>query len=213
MRSLRQRAAELESLIDQRSHALSENTQRLRQVDKEKTSLLERLREQARDFQRMALEDALTQVSNRRNMDAVLAATFAGAVAGNRPLSFTLFDVDLFKQINDQHSHDAGDHALIAIAHALRDGVGSRGTVARWGGEEFAIVLPDTSLKEAMALCEQLRAEVEAIDCSAYAPGVTLTVSAGVVDRTGITHHEKMVSHADRLLYWAKSAGRNRVCG
>ncbi|WP_297833009.1 ligand-binding sensor domain-containing diguanylate cyclase [Thermomonas sp.] len=211
--SLRQHAALLEHVVEQRTHALSENAAELRRADKEKSVLLDRLREQTRDFQRMALEDSLTHVSNRRNLDAILAATFAGAVAADKPLSFALFDVDLFKQINDNYSHDSGDRALIAIAHTLRDGVGERGTVARWGGEEFAVLLPDTDLKSALKLCEELRIAVEAIDCSAYAPGTRLTVSAGVVDRTGISHHEKMVSHADKLLYWAKSAGRNRVCG
>lgn len=213
MHSLRQRAAELEREVDQRTLALSENARQLQRADKEKSALLDRLREQSQDFQRMALEDSLTQVSNRRNMDAILAATYAGAVAAERPLSFALFDVDLFKQINDRYSHDSGDRALIAIARVLRDGVGDRGMVARWGGEEFAVLLPDTTLQEAMALCERLRAGVEAIDCSAYAPGARLTVSAGVVDRIGIQHHEKLVSRADRLLYRAKAAGRNRVCG
>ena len=213
VRSLSKRAIELEHVIEQRTRDLRENAQQLRVADQEKSSLLDRLRAQSLAFQRMALEDSLTQVSNRRNMDEILAATFAGAVAGNRPLSFALFDVDLFKQINDHYSHEAGDRALVAIAHALRDGVGHKGTVARWGGEEFAVLLPDTPLREAMLLCDQLRLAVETIDCSSYAPGARLTISAGVVDRTGISHHEKMVSQADRLLYMAKAAGRNRVCG
>lgn len=211
--SLRQRTIMLERVVSERTSELRNNAEELRRADKEKTALLGRLREQSREFERLALEDGLTHVSNRRSMDVILAATFAGAVAADRPLSFALFDVDLFKQINDRHSHEAGDKALIAIAQALREGVGGQGTVARWGGEEFAILLPNLRLKEALAVCEQLRTAVEAIDCSAYAPGARLTVSAGVVDRTGILHHEKMVSHADRLLYWAKSAGRNRVCG
>ena len=63
------------------------------------------------------------------------------------------------------------------------------------------------------ALCERLRARVEAIDCSAYAPGWTLTASAGVTERTGVVHHERLVGRADALLYEAKRAGRNRICG
>ncbi len=211
--SLRQRTSMLERVVSERTSELRNTAEELRRADKEKSALLGRLREKSQEFERLALEDGLTQVHNRRSMNVILAATFAGAVAADRPLSFALFDVDLFKQINDRHSHGAGDKALIAIAHALRDGIGARGTVARWGGEEFAILLPDLALKEAMAICENLRAAVAAIDCSSYAPGATLTISAGVVDRTGILHHEKLVSQADRLLYWAKSAGRNRVCG
>ena len=107
----------------------------------------------------------------------------------------------------------AGDQALVSVAHALRDGIGDKGEVARWGGEEFVVLLPGMTLEMARNLCEQLRQRVEAIDCSSYAPGWQVTISGGVTERTGVTHHERLVGRADALLYEAKRAGRNRICG
>ena len=211
--SLRRRATELEDVIDQRTSALREQTDRLLDADREKSILLARLKEQSEAFERMALEDALTGIGNRRNFDDRLAKAFDRAVDTRQPLSFALFDVDEFKRINDQYSHAAGDHALVAVAHALQQGIDGRGSIARWGGEEFAVLFEGMPLDEARQLCEQLRERVQAIDCSEFAPGWTMTISAGVTERTGLSHHEKLVSRADALLYEAKRAGRNRICG
>ena len=92
-------------------------------------------------------------------------------------------------------------------------GIEGRGSIARWGGEEFAVLFEGMPLDEARQLCEQLRARVQAIDCTEFAPGWSMTISAGVTERTGLAHHEKLVSRADALLYEAKRAGRNRICG
>ena len=211
--SLRRHAVQLEVMVAQRTADLHAQTERLRESDHEKSVLLDRLRQQSQAFERMAHEDALTGIGNRRSMDSRLAQVFQRAVRKNQPLSFALFDIDRFKQVNDSYSHDAGDRALIAVAHALRDGVGLPDMVARWGGEEFAVLLPGMPLEQARALCERLRQAVEAIDCSGYAPGWKLTVSVGVAERTGLGHHEKLVSRADTRLYEAKDDGRNRVCG
>ena len=211
--SLRKRASELEDVIEQRTSALREQTERLLESDREKSILVTRLKEQSEDFERMALEDALTGIGNRRNLDAQLARAFEHALTTRSPLSFALFDIDDFKRINDHYSHAAGDQALLAVAHALRDGIGARGSIARWGGEEFAALFEGMPLEEARLLCEQLREIVQAIDCSAFAPGWSMTISGGVTERTGLSHHEKLVSRADALLYEAKRAGRNRICG
>ena len=95
----------------------------------------------------------------------------------------------------------------------MRDGVGSHGMVARWGGEEFAVLLPAMPLAAARDLCETLRLAVAAIDCDGYAPGWSMSVSAGVAERSGALNHEKLVNRADALMYEAKRAGRNQVCG
>ncbi len=211
--SLRRRATELEDVIDQRTSALREQTDRLIESDREKSILLARLKEQSEAFERMALEDALTGIGNRRSFDDRLAKAFDRALDTRQPLSFALFDVDEFKRINDQYSHAAGDHALVAVAHALQAGIEGRGSIARWGGEEFAVLFEGMPLDEARQLCERLRERVQRIDCSEFAPGWTMTISAGVTERTGLSHHEKLVSRADALLYEAKRAGRNRICG
>ena len=211
--SLRRRASELEEVIEQRTSALREQTDRLLESDREKSILVARLKAQSEDFERLSLEDALTGIGNRRNLDDRLAKAFERALETRLPLSFALFDIDEFKRINDQYSHAAGDHALVAVAQALQQGVDGRGSIARWGGEEFAVLFEGMPLDEARQLCERLRERVQRIDCSEFAPGWTMTISAGVTERTGLSHHEKLVSRADALLYEAKRAGRNRICG
>ncbi len=213
MGNLRRRAQHLEKIVESRTQDLREHAERLRVSDIEKTALLGKLSAQSEAFERMALEDALTGIFNRRGLDKQLAKAFDHAVSHGEALSFALFDVDHFKQINDRYSHDAGDRALIAVAHALRDGVGSHGMVARWGGEEFAVLLPAMPLAAARDLCETLRLAVAAIDCDGYAPGWSMSVSAGVAERSGALNHEKLVNRADALMYEAKRAGRNQVCG
>ena len=129
------------------------------------------------------------------------------------PLSFALLDIDHFKRINDEYSHAAGDEALRAVAQTLVGELAGRGTVARWGGEEFAVLFAGMPIEQARQCCEQLRGAIERLDCSAFAPGFTMTLSGGVADRTGLVHHEKLLSRADALLYEAKRAGRNRIHG
>jgi diguanylate cyclase (GGDEF)-like protein len=210
---LRQRSVELEALIEQRTRDLRDRTDRLMESDKEKTVLLGKLRQHAEAFERQAREDALTGLANRRSMDEELARGFAESVATGRRLSVALFDIDEFKRINDSYSHAAGDEALIAVAHAMREELGGLGMLARWGGEEFALLFEDMQLEEARHLCERLRRAVEHLDCIAFAPGWKLTISGGVAERTGLSHYEKLLSRADLLLYEAKRAGRNRIHG
>ena len=85
--------------------------------------------------------------------------------------------------------------------------------MARWGGEEFAVLFPGVGVEAAREHCERVRRAVEAMDCSEFAPGWRMTLSGGVAERTGLAHHEKLVSRADVLLYEAKRAGRNRISG
>ena len=211
--SLRRRAARLEATVDERTRDLRQHAERLRESDIEKSLLLERLRDQSEAFARMALEDALTSVGNRRSLDGELQLAFGRAVRNQRPLCFALFDLDHFKQINDRYSHAAGDRALIAVAQALREALDGAGQLARWGGEEFAVLFERMPLERAREICEQMRLRVEAVDCSDYAPGWRLTVSAGVAERAGAIRQEDLVARADALLYEAKRAGRNRVVG
>lgn len=210
---LRQRALVLEHLIEQRTSDLRDRTDRLMESDREKTELLEKLRQQAEAFERQAREDALTGLANRRSMDEQLARAFAEAVASGRRLSVALFDIDEFKRINDGYSHAAGDQALVAVARAMREELGGLGMLARWGGEEFAVLFEGLPLDEARNRCERLRWAVERLDCSAFAPGWKLTISGGVAERTGLSHCEKLLGRADALLYEAKRAGRNCIRG
>jgi diguanylate cyclase (GGDEF)-like protein len=207
------RAARLEAVVDARTRDLREQTLRLVSADEDKTRLLAQLREQSEAFGRQAREDALTGLANRRSLDEELARAFDAAVRAQSPLAFALLDVDHFKRINDTYSHAAGDAALRAVATAVREGLAGEGVVARWGGEEFAVLFAGVPLEQARERCEQVRRAIESLDCGDFAPGWKLTISGGVADRTGLAHYEKLVSRADALLYEAKHAGRNRIHG
>lgn len=171
------------------------------------------LRVQAEAFERQAREDALTGLMNRRAFDEALALDFDRAATEGTPLALALADLDYFKRINDGYSHTAGDAALRAAADTIRAHAGEDVLVARWGGEEFALLFSGLAREQALARCEALRQAVAAIDTSAFAPGFTMSVSIGVADRVGLAHHEKLINRADALLYKAKRSGRNRVSG
>ena len=210
---MRQRALKLETVVEERTSDLRDQTERLRDSDREKSFLLAKLKEQSEAFERQAREDALTGLDNRRRMDEELARAFEQAVQSGKSLSFALIDIDHFKRINDGYSHAAGDRALIEVARLMRDELGALGKLARWGGEEFAVLFEGLALDEARRRCERLRWAVERLDCSGFAPGWKMSISGGVAERTGLAHYERLVSRADALLYEAKRAGRNRIMG
>ena len=212
-RHLRRRALRLEAIVDQRTSDLRDQTERLMQADREKSVLLAKLQDQSEAFERQAREDALTGLANRRSLNEDLARAFDRAVHDGQPLCFALFDLDHFKRINDTYSHLSGDRALVEIAAVLRREVGGTGRVARWGGEEFAVLFEGIGIDAARACCESVREAVERLDCAAFAPDWKMTISGGVAERTGLAYYEKLLSRADDLLYEAKRSGRNRIRG
>ena len=138
-------------------------------------------------------------------------------MADQRALCFGLLDIDHFKRVNDGYSHDVGDEVLRRVAKVMQDVLGSPtagespARVGRWGGEEFALIFPGADMASARASAERIRLAIAAMDCSTFAPGLQLTVSIGLAERTGFPHHEKMVSRADEKLYEAKHGGRNQI--
>ncbi len=209
---LQAREAQLSRIVEDRTKALSEKNGELEAKN-------ETIRKQSEIFEQLSRTDALTGLPNRRSMDESLAQAYQDAVLGDQPLCFGLLDIDHFKRINDGFSHDVGDEALRRVAGVMQKEMGReqigrwRGDerVARWGGEEFAILFPHADIAKAVAQAERLRAAIEAIDCTDFAPGLRITASIGVAERTGLSHHERLVSRADERLYQAKHAGRNRV--
>lgn len=158
-----------------------------------------------------ASTDPLTQLRNRRfAMEAAQheAAVFA---RGGRPLALVIGDVDHFKRINDEHGHELGDQALKAIAQALREGVRAIDHVARWGGEEFLVLLPGTEQEEARHVAERLRRQVQQISVLPKGRPVSLSITLGVSILAPGESVEHALARADRALYKGKENGRNRV--
>ena len=159
---------------------------------------------------RLAGYDALTGCMNRQAFDAVLATLEHSALRHNRDLSLILLDVDHFKQINDQHGHMAGDNVLRELVALMQQQIRNSDVVARWGGEEFIILLPDCNLDHAMRLAEALRQRIRHYDFS-LKPNRTVTISAGVAQFTAGEGQAEQFRRLDDALYRAKREGRNRI--
>lgn len=160
--------------------------------------------------QHQALTDALTNCFNRRFFEIQLERDLHLATRTGQPVSLIMLDIDYFKRVNDTYGHDAGDAALRQIAKAVREELRGVDTASRYGGEEFAIILPQADLEGAIMVAERLRARIE----SEVMPSVgSVTASLGVASfplHAGA--RDLLVTTADRALYHAKRTGRNRVC-
>jgi diguanylate cyclase (GGDEF)-like protein len=170
-----------------------------------------KLEEQTRELERQATHDTLTGLYNRRYADEYLTRQIAGGDRLRRPLTVALADIDLFKQINDLHSHATGDEVLRRVAAVLRERCRAADVLARYGGEEFLICLPNTELREARLLCEELRTAVQSANWAQLGLAAGVTISFGIAEHKADASPDRLLGRADRLLYQAKNGGRNRV--
>lgn len=166
------------------------------------------------ELQRLARTDPLTGLFNRRHFFEVAEKEFNKSVRYNRPLSVILFDIDLFKEINDTHGHIIGDQVLMQIGNVLRNKERETDLAARYGGEEFVVLLPETDCEGAKSTAERLRKLVE--DSLIYNDKFTIhfTASFGVAGKDMIKStdtFDHLISQADQAMYTAKRMGRNRV--
>lgn len=167
---------------------------------------------QAEQMRELSVRDALTKLHNRRHFDEQACSLFSHAVRHKRPLSVVIGDIDFFKKINDQFSHATGDMVLRQVGEILRSHMRLSDLVARYGGEEFVIAFPETELPQAAALCDKLRAIIEAFPWHQLHPELKVTISMGVYADLAAGTAEAMLQNADAMLYRAKETGRNRVC-
>ena len=162
------------------------------------------------DMERQSRLDALTRVYNRRYFDERIAAELERAVRTQAPISLLVADIDHFKKVNDQFGHARGDEVLRNVARVLRAGVRNQDAVCRYGGEEFALILPDTDARQAVNVAEGLR---RAVADTPGPDGSALTISIGVASSAdaGLDTVIDLFHAADEALYQAKASGRNRV--
>lgn len=159
----------------------------------------------------LAAHDDLTGLLNRRRMSEVVQAERERCVRSRRPLVLALLDLDFFKLVNDRYGHAAGDAVLCAFAGRVLDNLRSTDVLARWGGEEFLLLLPETSLDGALVLLERVRREVAELCVETPNGEIRLTVSIGVAAGRVQETMEQVLEHADEALYQAKAQGRDRV--
>ncbi|HEX2652646.1 MAG TPA: diguanylate cyclase [Xanthobacteraceae bacterium] len=159
-----------------------------------------------------ANHDFLTGALSRRGFEAVAGPAFIQSDRESLPLSLLIFDVDHFKAINDTYGHAGGDRVLRQIVELMRRNLRPHDVLGRLGGEEFAIVLPCTTLGGAREIAERLRSEALKQQVSTDAGPCNYSISGGVALRLPGETLDQLMMRADRALYEAKSSGRNRVC-
>ena len=169
-----------------------------------------------------ATHDVLTGLLNRRAADEFLAQEALRAQPQGAPLSVLMIDIDFFKKVNDQYGHAGGDHVLRSLAQLLKQRARASDMTARWGGEEFLLLLPDTPHQGACAMAEQLRLAVQSHPFQwqqqkvpiTITITITITISVGAATWSGgPLLANALIAEADNALYRAKNTGRNRVCG
>ncbi len=160
----------------------------------------------------MTITDGLTNLANRKQLDALLAEEIARAHRHGRPLSMLMLDIDHFKRINDSYGHLAGDTVLRGLAASLQKRMRPNDKLGRYGGEEFCAILAETTLQSAATIANELREMIAAHIFVADKHEVKATLSIGASTLQPGMKSEDLYQRADEMLYEAKRTGRNRVC-
>ncbi|MDX1610568.1 MAG: GGDEF domain-containing protein, partial [Halofilum sp. (in: g-proteobacteria)] len=167
-----------------------------------------KLNEANRELERQASRDALTGLWNRSRFETALDDEFDRVARYGTPCTLIMLDIDRFKQVNDNYGHDVGDRVLMQLGELLRAEIRNPDCVARWGGEEFMVLLPETNLAAGAWAAERLRRRVA--EHSFDGPG-RITVSLGVAEYAGGEERLQLLKRLDDALYRAKQDGRDRV--
>jgi len=205
-RMVAEMAAETASMESQIQNLQSE-------VEKSRAEIAE-MQQQLQHSRMEALTDRLTGIYNRRAFDEKLELLIDEAGKEKTPVSLVIADIDHFKKFNDTYGHQVGDQVLKLVAQTLKDGVKGRDIAARFGGEEFAIILPETAMNGAASVAENLRASLAARKLSrkdSKRDMGNITMSFGVTELVFGETPDALIARADALLYQSKHDGRNRV--
>jgi diguanylate cyclase (GGDEF)-like protein len=163
-------------------------------------------------LQEQARQDPLTGLLNRRSFDQFSDKKIAIAIRGRHPLSALMIDVDYFKPINDEYGHAVGDEVLQIVARRINRGLSDDDLLSRYGGEEFAVLLPDAALDQAVVIAERLREQVGSSPIKTSAATLSVTVSLGVAQFDDTDESiAQLLERADRRLLIAKRRGRDCV--
>lgn len=188
-----------EALVTQQNNA-TETEEKIRRLEQELNDLSDKVR-----------IDQLTGVLNRRGLDEAFVSEIARAKRGETSLSIVLLDIDNFKRLNDTHGHDVGDQALQHLARVVKETVRPVDIVARFGGEEFVILLPDTAIKEGIEVMARLQRELTKKFFMHNNERLLVTFSAGVSLYRPGEEQASALQRADKAMYLAKTTGKNRV--
>ncbi len=196
----------------QKNQLLQEGNLSLEKLLKEKNVELEKknieLENKIKEVEYLSVTDALTQIANRRKFEIEIEKEIARSLRYRHNLSFVIFDIDLFKNVNDTYGHNVGDEVLKKLSLTVKKELRINDFICRWGGEEFALLLPETDLHSAIEICEKLRQIIMQID---FDNGIFITCSFGVAEFNLAQTKNELFTNADEALYKAKELGRNRI--
>lgn len=211
----------LESIGEAVSRFRSQETERERMLSDQLEAMQERvaameanseqMQEQVRRERLRAMTDLLTELPNREAWQERLAFEYNRWQRYGNPLTVGVLDIDLFKRVNDGYGHKAGDRVLQLVARELRERLRNTDFVARFGGEEFVLLFPETGPEDARRVMDELREHVRRLPFHFRGEPVTITFSAGLAGLVAGDTEESVFDRADRALYQAKDGGRNRV--
>lgn len=174
-------------------------------------SSFQKLNELTVELERLAILDPLTHLFNRRGMLERIEHEWVRQQRNRGGLSFLLMDVDHFKRVNDEYGHETGDVVLLELAKHILQAIRKQDALARWGGEEFLLLLPDTTLEQAVVVAEKIKHMVALNPISHRGHQLTITLSIGVAAVEQDDEPDDTINRADKRLYAAKQQGRNRV--
>ncbi|MCK5912976.1 MAG: GGDEF domain-containing protein, partial [Desulfuromusa sp.] len=171
------------------------------------------LRKSKEQLQKMALTDPLTKLGNRATFDMSIKQAAACTHRSGSPYSLLMIDLDHFKAFNDNYGHQTGDSVLRSVADAIKDSARDADICCRYGGEEFAVILPDTRANNAEVLAERIHNQVAKVSRKQPSGRMPISVSIGIscADLNSNIHPTQLIEEADQALYLAKENGRNRT--
>ncbi|HCY84323.1 MAG TPA: GGDEF domain-containing protein [Desulfobacteraceae bacterium] len=198
--------SETKSIIHQSNSLKQEMDDTITEIDA--------LKKELEGVKRAAKTDMLTGLLNRRGLDEAMARTLDYVNKNQIPLTIIIADIDHFKQVNDTHGHLIGDNVLRMLAKLLKEHIEAKDIAARFGGEEFILILPETALKEAFVLAEKIRLSLKGrrwINKNTGQPIGAITISLGVAEYQAGESLPDLIERADNALYQAKDTGRNKT--
>ncbi len=205
--------AMVQNLVEDTKRMLADN-QKLEHKLNESAIAMQEMRENIQNLKREAMTDSLTGLSNRKAFDIELKHRAGDVMDNGKALSLLMIDIDHFKQFNDTYGHQVGDQVLKLVSNALQGNVKPSEMVARFGGEEFTVILPGSKLRDAEKIAEKLREKIALKDIVNQAKQENmgrLSVSVGVAQLKSGESISLFIERTDRALYKAKELGRNRV--
>ena len=211
LESIGQAVGRFRTQESERERALSEQLEAMQEKVAAMEAHSEQMQEQVRKERLRAMTDLLTELPNREAWQERLSFEYNRWQRYSHPLTIGVLDIDLFKRINDSYGHKAGDRVLQLVAREFRDRLRTTDLVARFGGEEFVVLFPETEPSDARAVVDKLREHVGKLPFHFRGEPVTVTFSAGLAGFIAGDTEESVFDRADRALYQAKDAGRDQV--